>query len=137
MRSEWRTRRGIHRANNARWGRVPRSEGCARNDGFICRGSVLAKHRQARANRGNRQHEETSGDHTERGEGDWGEIAESPFDDEEVEGPDGHEERDGYGDGGAGGCAAVGRVYLHGSESWDIGLIIRGGGNEDERSPQS
>ena len=53
--------------------------------------------------------------YAEGGEGERLEKAESEFDREIVDGPDGHDEGDAGDEDGAGGTVAVGGIYVHGS----------------------
>jgi len=69
------------------------------------------------------EHEEGGGDYAKGGEGERLEVAESEFDGEVVDGPDGHDEGDGGDEDGTGGAVAVGGIYAHRSD--DIFRIIR------------
>ncbi len=84
----------------------------------------FAKHGEPAAKGSNGQHKKTGGYDAERREGQCGEMAKTDFDDEEIDGPDGHEECDGDGNGGARGGAAVGGFYEHGSGSREGGIIL-------------
>ena len=84
----------------------------------------IAEEGEARAEGGDGEHEEAGGNDAEGREGNDGKIAETDFDDEEIDSPDGHEERDGESDGGAGGSAAVSGIYAHGCEMWAGGIRI-------------
>jgi len=81
--------------------------------------------RQACTERGEDDHEETGGDDAERAEGESRKMAKSNFDDEEIDGPNGHEERDRKCDRGAGGRASIGRSYKHRNWEWSNASIIR------------
>ena len=72
------------------------------------------------------EHEGGGSDYAERGEGERLERAESEFDGEVIDGPDGHDEGDAGDEDGAGGAVAVGGFYVHGSEGRaDTQFIIR------------
>ena len=62
------------------------------------------------------EHEGGGADYAERGEGERLEGAESDFDGEVVDGPDGHDEGDAGDEDGTRGTVAVGGIYVHGSE---------------------
>ena len=80
------------------------------------------ENRKAAAKQSDGNHEEASRDNAKRREGEHGEITKNDFDDEEVDGPDGHQKSDGDGENGAGGWLTVRRFYEHGDEEGEAGL---------------
>ena len=85
----------------------------ARNVVVMCCGGA-AEDGEAGAERGDGKHEEAGADDAERRKGESGKIAQTPFDDEEVQSPDSHERGDRESDEGARWSAGDGRVYAHG-----------------------
>ena len=64
-------------------------------------GRAFAEDGEAGAERGDEDHEEARGNNAEGSEGERGEIADTDFDDEKIEGPDGNDEGDRESDGSA------------------------------------